>query len=139
MEIVLIWMVVIMMLIMIASIIVSKQLSIMVFSIIFVGIVIAIINTQGFTQQSFGDIGGIGFIMPIVWVGLSKSILMTTGGHDLLEDRLSFEENSTCEACGKKLSYHKAPKNVKQILLGGLTCENCGAEFNIPVNIFVSR
>jgi hypothetical protein len=110
------------------SVTVSRHFSIMVFTVIFIGVAIAMILWQGFTQQAFENLGVLAFIFLIGWLRFSKSIAETSAA------RSGLEENSTCEICGQKLSYHRMPKNVGQLLLGGLTCKNCGAEFDVSLD-----
>ncbi len=119
---------------------VSKRLSVIVFVVIFFGVAIAIILWQGFTQQAMENTGGAAFILFIMWIRFSKSTADTARAREQLKDKLSQGKYSTCKVCGsKKLTYHRTPKNVSQFLLGGLTCENCGAELDVPLNIFMSR
>jgi hypothetical protein len=121
------------------SISVSKQLSIVVFSVIFFGIAIAMV-VKHFTQQAFANIGVIAFVLFVIWLRFSKSIGDTARARGQLKDRLSQGKYSTCGICGSKnLTYHRTPKNVSQLLLGGLTCENCGAEINVPLELFMPR
>jgi hypothetical protein len=122
------------------SIKVSKRLSMVVFSVIFFGIAVAMVVWQGFTQQTFENIGVIAVVLFVMWLRFSKSIAETAIARGQLKDRLSQGKYSTCGVCGsKKLTYHRTPKNASQLLLGGLTCENCGAEINVPFDIFMSR
>jgi hypothetical protein len=114
-------------------------LSIAIFSIIFLGVASAIITDQGFTQQAFGNIAIIAFVFFSMWLSFSKRIADTVRAQHQLEDRLSQSVHSKCKVCGKKLSYHRRPKKASQLLLGGLTCENCGAEFDVPFAAFFSQ
>jgi len=119
---------------------VSKRLSIVVFSVIFLGIATAMIIWQGFTQQAFENIGVVAFVLFIVWARFSKSIADTARARGQLKDRLSEGKYLTCGVCGsKKFTYHRMPKNVSQLLLGGLTCDNCGAEINVPISLLLPR
>ena len=122
------------------SVSVSKQLSIVVFSVIFLVIAVAMVAWQGFTQQAFENIGFIALALFVMWLRFSKSIADTARARGQLKDRLSQGKYSTCEVCGsKKLTYHRKPKNASQLLLGGLTCDNCGTEINVPFDIFFAR
>ena len=119
---------------------VSRRLSIMVFSFIFVCIAVAEISWQGFTQQAVDSIVAAAFILTIGWLRISKSVADTAWARGQLKDRLSRGKYAACSKCGsQKLTYHRMPKNVRQLILGGLTCENCGAEVNIPLDIVFSR
>jgi hypothetical protein len=137
MEIVIVLIIVTMILVMFWSIKVSKRFSVTLFGTIFLGIAVAIISWQGFTQQAFENIGFIAIGFLVMWLRLSKSIADTARARNWLEDRLRQSKYSNCEVCGKKLSYHRTPKNASQLLLGGLTCENCGAEFDVPFDVFM--
>jgi hypothetical protein len=122
------------------SVKVSKQLSIALFSAIFFGVAVAMIIWLGFTQQAFETIGLMAFALLVFWLRSAKSIADTARARGQLKDKLSHGKYSTCEVCGsKKLTYHKTPKNPGQLLLGGLTCDNCGAEINIPLDVLWSR
>ena len=118
------------------SITVSKQLSVVVFGVIFFGIAIAIVIWQGFTQQAFEFVGILALALFITWARFSKSIADTTRARSFLEKNLSRKNYDTCKICGKKLPFHRKPKNLSQLLSGGLTGENYGAEFNIPFDAF---
>jgi hypothetical protein len=119
---------------------VSKQLSAVVFSTIFFVIAVVMIVWQGFTQQVFRDIGFIALALFVIWLRFSKSIADTARARGQLKDRLSQGKYATCEVCGSKnLTYHRVPKNASQLLLGGLTCNNCGTEINVPFDIFLAR
>jgi hypothetical protein len=103
------------------------------------GIAIAIVIWQGFTQQAFEFVGILALALFITWARFSKSIADTTRARNFLENNLSRKNYDTCKICGKKLSFHRKPKNLSQLLSGGLTCENCGAEFNVPFDAFFPR
>ena len=138
METVIVLAIVTLILIMFLSIKAAKQLSRIVFIIVFLGVSAALIIMDGFTQQSFENIAGIGFILLIIWLRLTDSFVVRAQSPTWLENKLSKqEEYSTCKICGKELSYHSKPKNLRQLLLGGLTCENCGEEIDIPFNVFM--
>lgn len=120
------------------SVKVSKRSSVTRFSIIFLGLAAAFIGWQGFTQQAFENIANLAFIFFVMWFRFSKSIADTARARDQLKNKLSQEKYSTCKVCSsKKLTYHRKPKNVSQLFLGGLTCENCGAELDVSLNIFM--
>ena len=122
------------------SVKVSKQLSIVLFSVIFFGVAVAMIVWLGLTQQAFQNIGLIAFALFVFWLRSAKVIADTAKARGQLQDRLSHGKYSTCEVCGsKKLTYHRTPKNSGQLLLGGLTCDNCGAEINVPLDVLWSR
>ena len=140
MELAIVFLVVVAVAVMFWSTTVSKRLSITVFSVIFLGVAIAMILWQGFTRQTIENIGGAAFILFIMWLRFSKSTADTARASEQLKDKLSQGRYSTCNVCGsKKLTYHRAPKNIGQLLLGGLTCENCGAEIDVPLNVFTPK
>ena len=139
MEIAIVLIVISMVVVMFWSVKVSKRLSVTLFSLIFLGIAVAMISWQGLTQETFKNIAVIGFVLLVMWLRLAKSIADTARARGQVETRLVQSKYSTCEVCGKKLSYHRAPKNLSQILFGGLSCENCGAEYAVPFDVFLSK
>jgi ABC-type multidrug transport system fused ATPase/permease subunit len=138
METVIIVAILLLILIMIVSIKVAKQFSKLVFIVIFLGVSATLIILQGLTQQSLENIAGIGFGLLIGWLRLNDSFNIRSQSPTWLESKLSQGKYSKCEICGKELSYHSRPKNLRQILFGGLTCENCGEEYDIPFDVFLS-
>jgi hypothetical protein len=121
------------------SVKVSKRLSVMIFSLTFLGIAVTMIVWQGFTQQALENIGFIALGLLAIWLRFSKNMADAARARSWLEDKLSQSKYSTCEVCGKKMSYHRTPKNPSQLLFGGLTCENCGAEFDVPFGAFMQK
>ena len=139
MEIAIVLLVIIVMVVMFWSVKVSKRLSVTLFSLIFLGLAVAMISWQGLTQETFKNIGVIGFVLLVMWLRVAKSIADTARARGQLEGRLAQSKYSTCEVCGKKLSYHRVPKNLSQVLFGGLSCENCGAEYAVPFEVFLPK
>jgi hypothetical protein len=132
--------IVITVLVMFWSVSVSRQLSIVAFSVIFSGVAIVMIIWQGFTQQAFENIGFVALGLFVMWLRFSKNIADTARARGQVQDGISQGKYSTCDVCGsKKLTYHRMPKNVSQLLLGGLTCENCGTEINVPFDVFMPK
>ena len=110
-----------------------------VFAAIFFVVVIITIITEGFTGNSIQTIGMFGFILLIIWLRLSKNISDTAKARNWLEEKLRNKKYSKCQTCGKKMIYHRMPKRLGQLLLGGLTCENCGTEIDVPLDVFMPK
>src|SRR5215216_5153750 len=62
-----------MVIVMFWSVTVSKQLSIVVFGVIFISIAVTMIIWQGFSQQAFENIGFIALVLFVWWFRISKS------------------------------------------------------------------
>jgi hypothetical protein len=93
----------------------------------FFGITAASIYAKGFPD---GLVQGLllgGFVAFLGWFRFRKSFAATERARSRLEN------NSKCERCGNRLSYHRMPKNSGQLLFGGLTCKNCGAEYDVSL------
>jgi Zn finger protein HypA/HybF involved in hydrogenase expression len=112
------------------SIKVSKRLSVFVFSVIFLGIAVAIAIWQGFTEQAFENIGFSALALLLIWFRFSKSVTDTAQARAWLAWRES-ELSAVCQMCGTKLSYQHVPKNLRFLLLRRFTCPNCGAESKV--------
>ena len=130
MEIAIVLAVVIMIGVMFWSIKVSRRLSVVVFSIIFLGIATAIIVWQGFTQLAFKNIGFIALGLFVMWLRFSKSVGDTARGRAWLA-WMESESSAVCEMCGTKLSYQQVPKDLRFLTLRRFTCPNCGAESKV--------
>lgn len=117
--------------IMFLSIIVSKRLSIRIYSLIFFGLTISIIAWQGLTQQALENIALVAFTLFVAWHRFSMSMPVTTKARDYLEVQ-SNRRNSEyfCEKCKTKLSYFRIPKSFSQLMSGGWTCPSCGTELD---------
>ena len=139
MEIAIVLIVITMVAVMFWSIKVSTRLSVTLFSLIFLGLAVTMIGWQGLTQETLKNIGVMGLILLVMWLRFAKSIADTARARGQLEGRLARSEYSICEVCGKKLSYHRTPKKLSQILFGGLSCENCGAEYAVPFDVFLAK
>jgi hypothetical protein len=140
MEVLIVFLIIAIMAVMFWSTSVSRQLSIAVFSVIFLGIAIAMLAWQGFTQEAFGNIGLSALVLFLVWLRFSKSIADTARAREQLKVNLSRGRHSACEVCGiKKLTYHRKPKNMSQLLIGGFTCEKCGTELDVTLDMLTQR
>ena len=112
------------------SIKVSKRLSVVVFSAIFLGIAVAIVTWQGFTQHALENIGFIALALFVMWLRFSKSVADTARGRAWLA-WMESESSAVCEMCGTKLSYQQVPKDLRFLILRRFTCPNCGAESKV--------
>ena len=117
----------------------GKQFSIMLFSIIYIVATIGLIVSAGFTLDLIKGLGLLGFLGLIGWFRLKKSSADTVMAGASFDSKLTQKRYSKCNVCGKKMSYHRMPKNFNQLFFGGLTCKNCGAEFDIPFDEFTSE
>jgi hypothetical protein len=117
----------------------EKQFWSIIISIVFFGCAIAIVITQGFTMQSVKGLGLLGLVALLGWFRMKKSSSETAMARASFDSRLTQKRFSKCAVCGKKMSYHRMPKNFNQLFLGGLTCKNCGAEIDIPFDEFTSE
>ena len=130
MEIAIVLVVFIMIGVMFWSIKVSRQLSVKVFGIIFLGIATAIIVWQGFTQLAFKNIGFIALGLFVMWLRFSKSVADTARGRAWMA-WMESESSAVCEICGTKLSYQQVPKDLRFVIWRRFTCPNCGAESGV--------
>jgi hypothetical protein len=112
------------------SVTVSRRFSIMVFTIIFIGVAIAIIIWQGFTQRAFENLGVIAFVFLIGWLRFSKSIAETRRARAWW-GWMNSNSLAVCEICGTKLSYQQIPKDLSFVIWRRYTCPNCGAESKV--------
>ncbi len=125
-------------LLMFLSVLVSKRFSAIVFSVVFLGGA-AFITTTSDRENLLANILIMGFVLTIVWLRINKSFTDYSRAREQLLNRLNNKRYTICKVCGSQLLYHRKPKNVSQLMLGGLTCQNCGAESNIPLDVFFSR
>jgi hypothetical protein len=93
----------------------------------FFGITAAAVYTNGFPEGLIGGMALGGFVAFLFWLRFRNSFTETERARSRLEN------NSKCKVCGNKLSYHRMPKNPGQFFLGGLTCRNCGAEYDVSL------
>jgi hypothetical protein len=133
MEITIVFLVIAMVAVMFWSIKVSRPLSIVVFSVIFLGVAVAMIAWQGFTQQAFENIGFIALALFVMWLRFSKSVADTARARAWLA-WMDSESAAVCEMCGTKLSYQQVPKNLSFLIWRRFTCPNCGAESKVVID-----
>jgi hypothetical protein len=112
------------------SIKVSKRLSVFVFGVIFLGVAVAIVIWEGFTQQAFENIGFVALILFVMWLRFSKSVADTASARNW-QNWMDSESMAVCEMCGAKLSYQQVSKDLKFLFLRRYTCPNCGAESKV--------
>ena len=93
----------------------------------FLVIVFASVYANGFPKGLVEGIAIGGLFAFIGWLRFRKSLAETERARSRLEN------NSKCKVCGNKLSYHRMPKKPGQFLLGGMTCKNCGAEYDVSL------
>jgi transcription elongation factor Elf1 len=130
MEVAIVLLIITMVAVMFWSIKVSRSLSIVVFSVIFLGIAVAMIAWQGFTQQAFENLGFVALAIFIMWLRLSKSVADTARARAWLA-WMDSESTAVCEMCGTRLSYQQVPKNLSFLIWRRFTCPNCGAESKV--------
>jgi hypothetical protein len=140
MEVVIILAIIIVMALMFYTVKVSKRWSVVFFIVVYIVANALIINMWGITEHTGENILFTGFAFLVIWLRINKSFADTASAREQLKDRLSQGKYSTFEVCGsKKITYHRTPKNIGQLLLGGLTCENCGAEIDVPLDVFMPK
>ncbi len=120
------------------SVLVSKRFSVIVFSVVFLGGAAFIVTTSD-RENLVVNILIWGLVLTIGWLRINKSFTDTSRAREQLLNRLNNKSYTICKVCGSQLLYHQKPKKVSQLMLGGLTCQNCGAESNIPLDVFFSR
>jgi hypothetical protein len=139
MEIFIVLLILVVFLFMIFSFSISKAFSKAVFIFVFSGVAIAVTIFEGFNENWLNTILITGCILYVVWLRLSNSFADTAKAVAWSAEKFNQEKYSTCRICGKKMTYHRMPRNFNQLLFGGLSCENCGAESNISINAFMSK
>ncbi|MDA0246086.1 MAG: hypothetical protein OT477_21965 [Chloroflexi bacterium] len=117
----------------------GKQFITMLFGFLFIVGSLGIIRVNGLTIESIMGIGAVGLTVLLGWfVSIRKFAYLLTS-RNLVYSKLAQKMLSNCNVCGQELSYHRMPKNLNQLFFGGLTCKNCGAEFDIPFNKFMPK
>jgi predicted membrane channel-forming protein YqfA (hemolysin III family) len=101
----------------------------------FLLIVGVVIYVKGFPKGLVEGIAYGGFFSLLFWSGMEKKFADTARARAWL----TANSPATCTSCGTKLSYHRVPKNLSQLLLGGWTCPNCGAESAAHIDMFKFR
>lgn len=123
---------------MILSIWVSSRISKIIFTAVFLVIAVIMAITSD-RENVVGIILILGIALMVSWLRINKSVTDYAGARTFLLDRLNQKQYTTCKICGSHLSYHRKPKNLSQLMTGGLTCQSCGAEKNIPFDVYFSR
>ncbi len=116
----------------------GKQFTIMLFTLLYGAGIIFLVASEGFTVGLIKGLLLLGFLAALTWFRVKKSWADTTTARASFDSKLTQKRYSKCSVCGKKMSYHRMPKNLNQLFLGGLTCKNCGAEIDIPFGEFTS-
>jgi len=114
----------------------TKPLTAIILIAIFIGISIIFIIDEDLTQTSIDNIIILGVVLLAIWLRFNKTIADTARSRAWLLENLDQKNKATCAICGNKLSYHRKPKNINQLLWGGLTCQNCGAEIDVDLDDF---
>src|SRR5687767_3213298 len=94
----------------------------------FLGTIAVSVYAQGFPDGLIQGMALGGFLAFLGWFRIRKSFAETERARSRLEN------NFKCKVCGNKLSYHRIPKKLGQLLWGGLTCKNCGAEYDVSLD-----
>ena len=116
----------------------GKQFTIMLFTLLYAVVIIFLVVSEGFTVGLIKGLLLFGFLAALTWFGVKKSWADMAMAGASFDSKLTQKRYSRCGMCGKKMSYHRMPKNFNQLFFGGLTCKNCGAEFDIPFDEFTS-
>jgi hypothetical protein len=103
----------------------------------FVGIVIVFICVDSSLKGLVEGIAAGGFIAFVIWIRFKMKSVSDERVLSQVKGRLSRSDISICKKCGTKLTYHRTPKNFNQLLFGGLSCPNCGAEVDVPFDAFI--
>ncbi len=117
----------------------AAQFDVILFSVIFLFLALAFIITKGLTIETVITVGGLGLLSLLGWFNVTRKLANTIMARASFDSKLTQKRYSRCNVCGKRLSHHKMPKNLNQLFFGGLTCKNCGAEFDIPFDEFISQ
>jgi hypothetical protein len=120
------------MILMILSVWVSSRISKIIFTAVFLVIAIIMAITSD-RENVVGNILILGIALMVSWLRINKSVTDYAGARTFLLDRLNQKQYTTCKICGSQLSYHRKPKNLSQLMTGGLTCQNCGAKKTSPL------
>jgi len=115
------------------SVKVSRRFSIIVFGVILLGIAVAIIIWQGFSQQALKDIGFIGLGLFVAWLRISKSYADTVRAR-AWSDWMDSKSKAVCKMCDARSSYQQVQKNLNQLFCHKYTCPNCGAESKVIID-----
>jgi ribosomal protein L37AE/L43A len=69
--------------------------------------------------------GGIGVLVTF-YIGYRKKLKIGEG----TKMGLNLSTDSKCPSCNEPLPTFRRPKNFRQMMWGGWTCEKCGSEFD---------
>ncbi len=116
----------------------GRQFTIMLFTLLYSVGIILLVASEGFTVGLLKGLLLLGFLAALTWFRMKKSWVDTAMARSSFDSKLTRKRYSKCNVCGKKMSYHRMPKNFNQLFFGGLTCKNCGAEIDIPFGEFTS-
>lgn len=78
------------------------------------------------TPQVIGGIaGGLGVLLTF-YLGYRKKLRIGEG----TRMGLNLSSDNKCPSCGEPLPTIRRPKNFRQMMWGGWSCEKCGSEFD---------
>lgn len=83
-------------------------------------------NQELFTPAIIGAVSGSIGVLVAVWLLQSKNWKIGDG----LKIGLNLSSDLKCPACGDPFPALRRPKNFRQVMWGGWTCEKCGSEFD---------
>jgi len=98
----------------------------------FLLIVTGSVCANGFPEGLLLGIIAGGLIALLGWVRLRTTIARSEEAGAWLAARSS----TVCKRCGTTLVYHRWPIYFSQLLWGGWTCPNCGAESDVEMDVF---
>ena len=83
-------------------------------------------NHDIFTPQIIGGIAGAIGVLVTSYLVRSKNLKIGEGR----KIGLNLSTDMKCPSCNEPLPTFRRPKNFRQIMWGGWTCEKCGSEFD---------
>jgi hypothetical protein len=78
------------------------------------------------SPQIIGAIAAILGVILAFYIGYRKRLRTGKG----TKMGLNLSADNKCPSCGTALPAFRRPKNFRQMMWGGWTCEKCGAEFD---------
>ena len=101
----------------------------------FLGIVAVNLYIDGFPKGLIlGLPMGGGFAL-LAWIRFQKNFADTEKARIWLRAMsIHLKRSYNCKRCGAKLPYQRTPRNFRQLMWGGWTCSNCGAELDSSGN-----